>query len=120
MEDLRAPASGATDQEWDEFHAAIERRQAYAMWWNARGLSARVGCPAVAATPTVGCPLRPGTVELAHRAGLPIVTDPPEAGIAPTCCTARTVSVPVTAWGRVWQRYYWGSRDWRRAPAPRT
>jgi hypothetical protein len=120
MENLRAPGIGATAAQWESFHRAIERRRAYAMTFNGRGIKARAVCPAAGDTPSVGCPLRRDTVELAQRRGLPVVADPPPVEFAPSCCTAGSVTLSTDAWGRTWQRYYWGSREWRQAFKRRT
>lgn len=120
MEGLRAPQIGSPGRAWEQFHDAIDRRAAYAARWHTRGLKARVTCPALGQTPTVGCARREGTIELAHKHGLPIIDSPPKDQDAPALCTQSAVSVTPEAFGRNWQKYYWGSREWRRAFKRRT
>lgn len=78
---------------------------------NANGRS-RWTCPAIAGSR--GCPLRPGTVEVAKRHGLPIVDTPPDVATAPKCCTNASgiVSDSTEVTRKHQQPYYWGSDEW--------
>jgi hypothetical protein len=70
----------------------------------------RFQCPAMSGT--VGCPLRPGTVEVAIEGNLPLITTPPAAASAPTCCTQATVELKQDGQRKIWQKLYWGSKEY--------
>jgi hypothetical protein len=96
------------------YSALIDERQTYALRRVARQnatTGARWECPALDGR--VGCPLRAGTVEVAHRNRLPVVANPPAPATAPKCCTQRTVTTGTDAQPKVEQQHYWGSQAWK-------
>lgn len=115
---IKRPAPGdATKLAVGAFKKRISTRAAYVM----RRITAvdrdgkvRVQCCALAGT--IGCPLRPGTVEAAIALGLPVVENPPDPngpeGL-PRCCTQTTVTTKLPAKKRKHvQKEYWGSVRW--------
>lgn len=119
------PGFAAPAGVWEYFHAEIAKRYAYSMrvvnQANAAG-AIRYQCPAEAGR--VGCPLRPGSVQVALAKGLPVVENPPTTAGGeklPACCTKQTVLVrPPDKLLKLAQPLYWGSRPWRKAYARRT
>jgi hypothetical protein len=120
------PGPFAHDDVWEYYHEQVDRRFAYALrvvnQLSADG-ALRYQCPALAGK--VGCPNRPGTVEVALELGLPVIENPPTATPGgeplPACCTQETVKVrPPDQIIKLAQPHYWGSRQWRRAYDKRT
>lgn len=120
---INRPPPGAPIDTREEFARRIEQRRSWAMdrheRVNRKGRS-RWTCPAVAGSR--GCPLRPGTVEVAREAGLPIVQQPPAAETAPKCCTNASgiVSDNSDEMRKHQQPHYWGSPEWKIAYDLRT
>ena len=133
---IKAPALGASGNDWVNFHKKIGERQTYEMrphtQMDPTNDTERLGCPAEAGK--VGCPLwdrtngaplnadtpneqRAATVQTAVLAGLPIVENPPsvhDGEPLPACCTQRTVKVTVPeSQLKLRQRHRWGSEPWR-------
>jgi hypothetical protein len=107
------------------FRTGIKERAAFALqfhgWSQNDSRDSRWQCPAMAGK--VGCPLRPGTVQVAQANGLPTVHTPPEAATAPKPCSAGsgTVTFKHTDIGtKHRQQHYWGSADWEISYARRT
>jgi hypothetical protein len=116
--DIPQPGPTATDAQKEEFYNRIDERRPYALRRIAITPLRRFQCPALAGT--VGCPLRAGTVEGAVEGNLPIITNPPAADSAPTCCTQATVTLGQDGQRKIWQQEYWGDRDWSRSNNRRT
>ncbi len=116
--DIPQPGPTATDVQKEEFYNRIDERRPYALRRIAITPLRRFQCPALAGT--VGCPLRAGTVEGAVEGNLPIITNPPAADSAPTCCTQATVTLGQDGQRKIWQQDYWGDRDWSRSNNRRT
>ena len=133
---IKAPALGASGNDWVNFHKKIGERQTYEMrphtQMNPTNDTERLGCPAEAGK--VGCPLwdqtngaplnadtpneqRAATVQTAVLSGLPIVENPPsvhDGEPLPACCTQRTVKVTVPeSQLKLRQRHRWGTEPWR-------
>ena len=104
------PGPGATKEQKQAFGDEITKRKAYALRRISVTGSRRFQCPALAGT--VGCPLREGTVDIAIEGNLPLITTPPAAETAPTCCTQSTVELKEDGQRKLWQREYWGSKPW--------
>ena len=104
------PGPGATKEQKQAFGEEITKRKAYALRRISVTGSRRFQCPALAGT--VGCPLREGTVDIAIEGNLPLITTPPAAETAPTCCTQSTVELKEDGQRKLWQREYWGSKPW--------
>lgn len=111
---IKEPGTDATSEEWDDFYASIEERQAYAcqrtLPLNING-ETRWRCPAL--NGTVGCPKRAGTMQAARSLGLPLINQPPEHTLP--ICTQDSVGLRATneTQGRLLkthQKHYWGSR----------
>lgn len=118
---IDSPSPNAAPDVKAAFAARIEERQQYAMRRVTRigpNSKARWECPALDGR--VGCPLREGTVEVAHHNKLPVVTEPPDPADAPACCTQRTVTSGRDAQLKVEQEHYWGSRKWKKRYNART
>jgi hypothetical protein len=119
------PGPFAPETTWQYFHSEIERRHQFTLrvvnQLDQTG-AIRCECPSVAGK--VGCPLRPGTVEVALQLGLPIIEHPPTTADGeplPDCCTQGTVLVrPPEQILKTIQPFYWGSRKWRRHYRRRT
>lgn len=116
----------ASEEEIDLFNALINERRAY-MAKRINPISKegkiRFGCPALDGT--VGCPLRPETMATATVLNLPIIVDPPAEVGRPTICTQKSVQLHVTTEAqkrvtKMYQRFYWGSKQWRLSYARRT
>ena len=111
-----APAD-ATKLAVDEFKQLIGTRAAYLMRRiTAVGRTGKVRVQCCALAGTIGCPLRPGTVEAALELGLPVVENPPDPdgpeGL-PLCCTQTTVTTTLPGKKRKHvQKEYWGSKRW--------
>lgn len=123
LADIHRPAPNASKEQQATFAAQIRERETWALARDERpnpNGRARFTCPAIDSK--VGCPLRPDTVKLAHRHGLPIVEDPPELDTAPACCTNRSGKVTVNEpqLRKHDQPYYWGSAAWQAAYNRRT
>ena len=108
----------------ETFDQRITERSAYAMERRS-GIGSdkiRYGCPALDGT--VGCPLRPGTMDAAEQLGLPTVENPPDRATAPLCCTQDTVRVKLDPKHgmnpKLVQQHYWGSEDWEGSYKRRT
>jgi len=123
---LQRPAVNAPRHEFDRFRTQIAARKARAMVPRTKldehGRQ-RLQCPALAGL--VGCPLREGSKEVAIRAGLPIVQEPPSLEThpeLPKCCTQETVKPPTPPEPilKLQQLFYWGSREWEEHYARRT
>jgi len=118
---ITRPGPMGTPQQHATFDRDIHRREQHALHVVEKKPGAsklRVQCPAIYGT--VGCPLRDGTVAIAHRNGLPIITNPPTTA-QPTCCTHTTVTISMNPADRKHhQRHYWGSRKWRKSWNRRT
>ena len=112
---IERPALGASDAAWTEFDRRIAERRTWAMdrheRVNANGRS-RWTCPAIAGVR--GCPLRPGTVEVASGTAYLSSTTPPDVATAPKCCTNASgiVSDSTEVTRKHQQPYYWGSEEW--------
>ena len=121
--DIRRPGPGATDAEKQRFAALIAERERYALARderpNASGRT-RHTCPDVDGK--VGCPLRPDSIPIAERNGLPIVQNPPDPETAPACCTNASGKITVNEpqIRKHDQPYYWGSEHWKAAYDRRT
>ena len=120
---IRRPGpANRTPNAVEQFETAIGQRQAYAMHIHQRKLDQQrlvVTCPAVYGT--VGCPLKEGSVAVAHASGLPVVTPPKHP--LPGCCSAAsgTVTVSISSPDRKHhQRHYWGSAKWAKSIARRS
>ncbi|MTA15268.1 MAG: hypothetical protein F2534_21975 [Actinobacteria bacterium] len=109
----------------EAFRKQIDLRQAFALdrhtLPDADG-AIRLRCPALAGK--VGCALRDGTTPVAIGKGLPLVVDPPDPngpeGL-PKCCTQQTVLVrPPEKVVKLYQPFYWGSREWQAHYSRRT
>ena len=116
---ITRPGPGTPNREaaLEECSTRIELRERYVakrMVRPERDGKHRVQCPALAGS--IGCPLRPGTVQAAHEHGVPIVENPPAADSAeglPAICTQQTVTVsPPDNTRKLIQRLYWASRKW--------
>ena len=120
------PGPGEPRSKFDAFAAQIQRRERYALARRSSPAvdgSHRAQCPALAGT--VGCPLRPGTVEAAIELGLPLIEQAPDprrdGEPLPACCTQQTVTlVPPPAARKLQQEHYWGSERWTRKWKRRT
>jgi hypothetical protein len=114
------PGPGSPRATHTEFARLIRERRSWAMDRHTREPSGRTRwvCPAQAGKR--GCPLRPGTVEIARQAGLPIVDTPPDSATAPPCCTQDTVSDTSDAMRKHQQPHYWGTEEWKLAYDLRT
>jgi hypothetical protein len=115
------PAPHAAAEAQETFARAIQERGHYALHRITRvslTSGARYSCPALDGR--IGCPLREGTVEVAHEQGLPVVSDPPDPATAPKCCTQRTVTTGLDAHPKLEQSLYWGGEKWRHRNALRT
>jgi hypothetical protein len=118
-----APSDENHEAKLATFKKRLKERRAYAFRRvtspNPRGV-ARWECPAEAGT--VGCPLKPGTVEAALQIGLPVVENPPDPTSPdfPTCCRQRTVKVDPGPLRKLMQEHYWGSDEWEAAWNKRT
>lgn len=113
LDNLRSPGPAAPIQENEKFRDLIEKRQLWALERKEGPTiegEERYKCPALKGT--VGCPLRPGTVEVAHRAGLDVIADPPTESSRPACCTQQTVTIKPHKQTKHVQEHYWGSRKW--------
>lgn len=88
------PGDDATEQQRQDhasrkaaFDSAIAEREQYAATRHSpldeQGTSRWI-CPACSGK--IGCPLRPGTVQVAQDTGLPIVASPPDPDHAPAIC----------------------------------
>ena len=116
----------ASEDEVDLFNALINERRAYmAKRINPMSKEGKIrfGCPALDGT--VGCPLRPETMATATLLNLPIVVGPPAEVGRPTICTQKSVQLHVTTEAqkrvtKMYQRFYWGSKQWRLSYARRT
>lgn len=118
---IAAPGPNATDDAKKAFSELIDERQRYALRRVSRQSAthgARWECPALAGT--LGCTLRPGTVEVAQLNGLPVVLEPPDPATAPACCRQRTVTTGTDAQAKLEQEHYWGSEKWRKRYSSRT
>jgi hypothetical protein len=102
------------------FRQGIELRERYALKRHTaldESGTIRYQCPALDGR--IGCPLRPGTVNVATRLGLPVIGNPPDPTIdnepLPACCTQQSVRVtlpePIL---KLAQPHYWGSKKWER------
>lgn len=117
LADIARPSPGASKAEQDEFERIIARRRDYAMDRHERVNSkgrARYKCPALAGS--VGCALRPETLDAAKAAGLPIVQNPPDLNKdKATCCTNKSgvASVQYESMRKLEQPHYWGSPEWK-------
>lgn len=101
-----------------EFEEKIAQREAY----RAKGhtqlnseLEIRATCPALDFK--LGCSLRPGTVKLAEKFELPIISNPPDLADAPKLCTQKTVKYKMTSVRelvviKTHQFPVWGTQDW--------
>jgi hypothetical protein len=112
-------------QAMGQFTEAINERKHYALERigksAANDVDSRYRCPALAGS--VGCPLRPGTVLAAQKAGLPIVADPPELSAAPSVCTGKGGTVTLRfhdTQPKLHQKHYWGSDGWTESYGRRT
>lgn len=116
----------ASDEEIELFNALINERRAYmAKRINPMSKEGKIrfGCPALDGT--VGCPLRPETMATATLLNLPIVIGPPAEIGRPAICTQKSVQLHVITESqkritKMYQRLYWGSRQWRLSYARRT
>ena len=122
--EIRQPTLGAKSEKWNKYEKLIAERQAYAAQRTHKlkpdGTS-RWRCPAL--NGTVGCQLRPGTVEAARHLQLPIVASPPEH--PHSICTQDSVGVKVETSEqavimKTHQKHYWGSRKQVQLNARRT
>jgi hypothetical protein len=112
--DIKQPPLDGTSEDWQQFHELIAEREAYAAQRTQKlqpNGSSRWRCPAL--NGTVGCPLRPGSVEAARHLQLPIVATPPTH--PPSLCTQDSVGVKVetdeqAVIMKTHQKHYWGSR----------
>ena len=82
-----------------------------------------IRCPALDGT--VGCPLRPETMATATLINLPIIMEPPAEVGRPSICTQKSVQLNVKTEAqkrvtKMYQRFYWGSDQWRISYARRT
>lgn len=96
------------------FTADIDRREQWALRRVAgpdRDGKERYECPARAGK--LRCPLQPGS--LALPLATPTVLNPPDADLAPTCCSQRTITMPGDVDAKARQRHYWGSPNWIKA-----
>jgi hypothetical protein len=117
------PAANATTKEKQTFRRRINLRQQYAF---RRVTSpdpdgtARWECPALAGS--IGCPLRPGTVEAHMELGGTIIDNPPDPTSPdfPTCCSQRTITLKPGPLRKLIQTHYWGSETWEHEYAKRT
>ena len=95
------------------FHEGIDERSKYAFVFHENNatkgdpFNTRWMCPGEAGK--IECSLCPKNVEF--PAGTPVVVDPPELGVAPKCCSQKTVSVPGPAIMKLRQELYWGSPE---------
>ena len=116
----------ASREERQDFRDRIERRRAFALRIVNQPTgdgTVRCQCPALAGT--VGCPLRPGTVEAAIEMGLPVIENPPSEELdgepLPKICTQVTVQYrPPEKVRKLQQPFYWGSEKWQRMYQRRT
>lgn len=120
---ISRPPSSPDSAAQQAFRNRIATRQAYAfrrVTTPTKNGTARWECPAIAGT--VGCPLRPGTVEAAVELGLPVIQNPPDPNAPdfPTCCAQRTVTLDPGPLRKLMQRDYWGSDAWLREWNKRT
>jgi len=104
------PGPNGTLRQKKAFAALIDERRVYALRRISIMNGRRFQCPAMSGT--VGCPLRPGTVEVAIEGNLPLITTPPAAASAPTCCTQATVELKQDGQRKIWQKLYWGSKEY--------
>ena len=125
LDGLERPSAQASKRDHARFATLIQRRQAYAMKSHTRPTpdgKRRLQCPALAGT--IGCPLRPGSMTIAARRGLPVVENPPDLTTyskLPACCTQQTVAVtPFDKIRKHEQPHYWGSPEWQQVYNRRT
>lgn len=107
---VERPGKGAPKVQWDAFNAAIEEREQYAM----RRHKAPQGdgktrwiCPPRAGC--AGCPRIEGSLEIARKRGLPIIT-PPEGELP--WCGSHAPQIPAHPVMKYQQEEYWGTEDW--------
>ena len=115
------PMPGGDLEVHDAFFATIERREAFALRKVANADDKgreRWQCPAVAGK--VRCSRRPESEFL--PLDRPAVAIPASAKklARSKCCSQQSVTVPITAQGKLRQKHYWGSPEWTRAFARRT
>jgi hypothetical protein len=116
----------ASEEEVRVFNALINERRAYmAKRINPMSKDGKIrfGCPALDGA--VGCPLRPGTMATATLLNLPIIMEPPAEVGRPSICTQKSVQLHVKTEAqkratKTYQRFYWGSKQWRLSYARRT
>ncbi len=112
--DIKQPALDGTSEDWrSSTNSSLNaKRMQHSAPRNSKpDGSSRWRCPAL--NGTVGCPLRPGSVEAARHLQLPIVATPP--AHPPSICTQDSVGVKVetdeqAVIMKTHQKHYWGSR----------
>jgi len=124
LEMIERPAPAADGEERDSYRRKITLRQSFAFrrigWLDPATGRAQFECPAE--VPTVGCPLKPGSVQIAFEQGFPLVEHHPDSADPdfPKCCSQRTVVVRPGTLRKLMQKYYWGSHQWEREYNKRT
>jgi hypothetical protein len=120
MADRPAVPDRASENEWEQVHVNIENFQQN--WAFTRKESGLLGPTSKWICPLhdgrCGCTCNQASLDMARTSGLPIITAPAD-WQSRDCCTLATIEIrpdpTEAAWQRkLAQRYYYGSRKWRR------